>query len=227
MPDQPRALMLFAAGLGTRMGALTRTRPKPLLEVAGRAMIDHALDIAELAGVPRIVVNTHYKAALLESHLDGRNLTISHEHELLDTGGGLRAALPLLGPGPVFTMNSDVLWTGPNPLATLRDDWRAESGALLLLVPARRARGYRGSGDFSLSPDGRLTRGGDLVYTGAQILWPDGLADFPQAAFSLNHLWDVMERRGTLRGVVHPGGWCDAGHPDGLIEAEAMLRGQE
>jgi N-acetyl-alpha-D-muramate 1-phosphate uridylyltransferase len=228
MPDQPLALMLFAAGLGLRMGELTRTRPKPLIEVAGRPMIDHALELAGQAGVCRTVVNTHYLADQLAAHLGGRpGLSISHEPELLETGGGLRAALPLLGAGPVFTLNSDSVWTGPNPLTALRRAWGKAMGALLLLVPHEHARGYRGFGDFRLASDGRLMRGGPLVYTGAQILRTESLDAIAPTAFSLNLVWDALAAQGGLYGVVHDGGWCDVGHPAGIVEAEAMLSGQE
>lgn len=217
----PAALMLFAAGRGTRMGALTAERPKPLIPVAGRPLIDHALALA--ARVPRVVVNTHAHAAQLHAHLAGRPVAISHEPELLETGGGLRAALPLLGPGPVYTLNADAVWTGPNPLATLAAAWGPGMEALLLLVPAARARGRQGPGDFTLGADGRLARGGDLVYTGAQIVDPGGLAEIPERAFSLNRLWDRTAARGGLYGALHHGGWADVGHPAGIAEAEAML----
>lgn len=220
----PRALMLFAAGRGTRMGALTADRPKPLIAVAGRPLIDHALALAEAAGVARVVVNTHHYSAQMADHLAGR-VTLSHEPELLETGGGLRAALPLLGQGPVFTLNSDAVWTGPNPLETLRTAWAPEMGALLLLVPLARATGRLGAGDFTLGADGRLRRGGDLVYTGAQILWPGGVEGVAEAAFSLNRVWDGMLAEGRLFGLVHPGGWADVGHPAGIAAAEALLAG--
>ena len=111
--------MVFAAGLGTRMMPLTADRPKPMVEVAGRPLIDHALRIAEGAGCAPIVVNTHYRPDALRGHLRGRSVRLSHESTLLDTGGGLRAALPLLGPGPVLTLNSDMVWHGPNPFEAL------------------------------------------------------------------------------------------------------------
>lgn len=226
MRPDPAALMLFAAGLGTRMGALTRDRPKPLIPVAGRALIDHALALASGAGVARIVVNTHAHAALLRAHLQGRGVLLSHEPELLDTGGGLRAALPLLGAGPVATLNSDAVWTGPNPLRTLRQAWRAMAqpdAALLLLVPARRVHGRQGGGDFALDGAGRLSRGGDLVYTGAQILPSGALDGMPPGAFSLNLVWDALAAQGRLFGTLHPGHWADVGHPAGIAAAEAML----
>ncbi|OZA00061.1 MAG: nucleotidyltransferase, partial [Rhodobacterales bacterium 17-64-5] len=130
----PFPLMLFAAGFGTRMGALTADRPKPLVMVAGRALIDHALDVAAGAGADRVVVNTHYRADQIAAHLAGRGVKISPEDPILETGGGLRAALPLLGPGPVAILNSDAIWTGANPLTQLAAAWDgARMEALLLL----------------------------------------------------------------------------------------------
>ena len=214
--------MIFAAGFGTRMRPLTETHPKPLIEVAGRPLIDHALHLAQ--GSEPIVVNTHYLGDQIARHLSDRDIHVVHEPEILDTGGGLRNALPLLGPGPVITLNSDAVWTGPNPLDTLRAAWDAERmDALLLLVPGPAARGYTGEGDFAVDTEGRLTRGAGHVYSGAQIIKPEGLADVPDAAFSLNLLWNAMQPEGRLFGVVHQGGWCDVGHPGGIAEAEAML----
>ncbi|HDR27305.1 nucleotidyltransferase family protein [Rhodovulum sp.] len=222
MPD---ALMLFAAGFGTRMGALTAERPKPLIAVAGRALIDHALDLARDAGIARIVVNTHYRAEQLHDHLSGRGVTISHEAgAILDTGGGLRKALPLLGADTVFTLNSDAIWTGPNPLRRLADAWDPHRmDALLLLVAADAARGYRGPGDFALDAEGRVSRAGPSVYTGAQIVRTELLGDIAEEAFSLNRVWDRAIAAGRLFGILHAGGWCDVGHPGGIAEAEAML----
>jgi len=218
--------MIFAAGFGTRMGALTANRPKPLIEVAGRPLIDHALGLARAAGIARVVVNTHYLADQLATHLEGRpGVSVSHEPDrILDTGGGLRAALPLLGGGPVFTLNSDAVWTGPNPLRQLAESWDpGRMDGLLLLVDADRARGYRGVGDFSLDPEGRLSRGGPGVYTGAQILTTALLAEVAEPAFSLNTIWTRMIAEHRLFGLRHAGGWCDVGHPDGIAAAEAML----
>lgn len=223
MRPLPQSLMLFAAGLGTRMRPLTDTLPKPLIRVGGRPLIDHALALAEDAGIARIVVNTHYRADQIAAHLAGRNVVLSHEPEILETGGGLRAALPLLGPGPVYTLNSDVVWTGPNPLKTLGDHWREEMGALLVLVPADRATGHSGKGDFALSPDGRITRGGPLVYACAQILRPEGMATIPDRVFSLNRYWDMLIAEGRAFGTLHPGGWADVGRPENIALAEALL----
>lgn len=229
MPDAfPFPLMLFAAGFGTRMGALTATRPKPLIPVAGRPLIDHALDQAAAAGAARIVVNTHYLAPQIAAHLSGRpGITISHEPEILETGGGLRAALPGLGPGPVAVLNSDGIWTGENPLAQLARAWDpARMETLLLLLPADRARGPGSRGDFRLHPDGRIDRGRggeDQVYIGACLLSPDRLAGIAEPKFSLNRVWDLMIAAGTAFGVLHRGGWCDVGHPEGIAEAERLL----
>jgi MurNAc alpha-1-phosphate uridylyltransferase len=218
--------MVFAAGFGTRMGALTAARPKPLIEVAGRALLDHALALAEGQDLARIVVNAHYHAGQVEAHLAGRaDVSVSVElPDILDTGGGLRAALPLLGEGPVFTLNSDAVWTGPNPLATLRAAWDpARMDALLLLLPRERAAGHVGPGDFVPAQGGALSRGAGLVYTGAQIVNPDRLAAIPERVFSLNRLWDALIPEGRLHGVIHPGGWCDVGRPGSIPLAEAML----
>ena len=224
MPD---AVMLFAAGFGTRMGALTQARPKPLIEIAGRPLIDHALDLTQHAGITRRAVNTHYLGEQIAAHLAGRpGIDVSHEWpEILDTGGGLRNALPLLGDGPVFTLNTDAVWTGPSPLGALASAWDASRmDALLLLVPLERARGRTGGGDFTMAPDGRLGRKGPLVYTGAQILATERVAARPAGAFSLNTVWDEIAAEGRLFGAIHAGGWCDVGHPGGIAEAEALLR---
>ena len=222
MPD---ALMLFAAGFGTRMGALTADRPKPLVEVAGRPLIDHALAIADGFGPLRRVANAHYRADQLAAHLAGRRVELSHEMpEILDTGGGLRAALPLLGTEPVFTLNTDAVWTGPNPLQQLTRVWDPDRmDALLLCAAPGSVVGRKGGGDFTLGPDKRLIRGGPLVYTGAQILKTDGLDGIEAPAFSLNLLWNDMAARGRLFGVMFDGRWCDVGHPDGIVAAEQML----
>lgn len=224
------ALMVFAAGFGTRMGALTVDRPKPLIPVAGRALIDHALDLGLAAGAAPVVVNLHYKAEMLAAHLAGREVRLSPEHpHILDTGGGLRAALPLLGPGSVFTLNSDAVWAGENPLIQLAGAWdAARMDALLLLLPADHATGFAGQGDFVMAPSGRIARaagGPGLAYLGAQIINPEGLADIPEEVFSLNRLWDRQIAAGRAYGLIHRGGWCDVGRPEGIAEAEALLAG--
>ena len=220
----PRALMLFAAGFGTRMGALVADRPKPLIKVGGRCLLDHALAQAEHAGVTRIVVNAHYLAGQVQAHLAGRDgVRVVVEDPILETGGGLRAAVPLLGPGPVFTLNSDAVWMGPPALETLRAAWDPDRmEALLLVVPAARALGHPGR-DFVPGPDGRLTRGAGWAYTGAQIVNPARLAQVEGDVFSLNRLWDMAAEQGRLFGVEHPGMWADVGRPETIAQAEKML----
>ena len=222
MPD---AILLFAAGFGTRMGVLTADRPKPLIKVAGEPLIDHALALADGFGPLTRVANAHYKAGMLADHLADKNVTVSAETpDILDTGGGLRAALPLLKTDPVFTLNTDAVWSGPNALRLLADAWDGDRmDALLLCVPLPRALGRQGGGDFSLGPEGQLIRGGDLVYTGAQILRTGGLADIPDRVFSLNLLWNRIAETGRLHGLTYPGRWCDVGRPEGIELAERML----
>jgi MurNAc alpha-1-phosphate uridylyltransferase len=217
-------LMVFAAGFGTRMGALTANRPKPLIPVAGKPLLDHALDLADQAGAGPVVVNTHYMA----DQIARRPVTLSHESdEILETGGGLRKALPHLGQGPVMTLNSDAVWTGQNPLSQLAAHWDPDRmDALLLLLPVGQAMGHNGMGDFLIGADGRLARAkgaAGLVYLGAQILRCDRLAAVGRPVFSLNILWDEMIDRGRAFGLVHDGGWCDVGRPEGIAQAEAML----
>lgn len=221
-----RPLMIFAAGLGTRMRPLTETTPKPLIPVADRTLLDRALDLGRAAGTGPIVVNTHYLGHRIAAHLAGRDVAISDESgTILDTGGGLRQALPLLGQGPVMTLNPDVVWTGPNPLAALDAAWRDDMDALLMLVPLDRATARQGAGDFSLDDAGRISRRGDFVYAGAQIIRPDRLADIPERVFSLNRLWDLLIAGGRVHGIVHPGGWCDVGYPGAIPLAEGLLHG--
>ena len=223
--------MIFAAGRGTRMRHLTADRPKPMVEAAGRPLIDHALDLLAGAGVTRAVVNTHYHPAPLEAHLAAQSrvaITLSPEPELLETGGGLKAAAPLLAPGPVLTLNADAIWTGANPVTQLLAAPPPQGGARLMLVPAERARGHRGPGDLFLGEDGRLTRRGSAasapyVYTGAQIIDPAPVRAWPETVFSLNPVWDAMLAAGLLYGAVHPGDWCDVGQPESIPLAEALL----
>lgn len=224
----PEALMLFTAGFGTRMGTLTRDRPKPLIKVGGRTLLDHALDQVDAAGIRRTVANLHYLPDQIRQHLvDRPDITFSAETgSILETGGGLLRALPLLGRGPVFTLNTDAVWTGANPILTLREAWDpACMDGLLLLVPRESAIGHAGAGDFDLDPDGRLRRGQGHVYTGAGIVRTEGLAQVGETVFSLNRLWNTMAAAGRLYGTIHRGGWCDVGRPESIPLAERMLRG--
>jgi len=217
--------MIFAAGFGTRMGALTANRPKPLLEIGGMTLLDRAIEIGRAAGMSRIVVNTHYLSEQVEAAVAGRDIAISREMPvILDTGGGLLKASSELGSQIVFTMNPDALHLGPNPLSVLHAAWKAcNSGALLLLVPPERAEMRKGGGDFTIGPEGALTRGGPLIYTGVQIIDIDGLDEIPGPAFSLNVHWDNLAAEGRLRGVVYPGRWCDVGTPEALAHAGTLL----
>ncbi|WP_394151617.1 nucleotidyltransferase family protein [Loktanella salsilacus] len=218
------SVMLFAAGMGTRMAPLTADRPKPLIRVADKTLLDHALDLTDVPQVGRRVVNVHYKAGMVRAHLAGRNVAISAEDPLLETGGGLRHALPLLGTGPVMTLNTDAVWHGPNPLAQLAGAWQPQMEALLLLVPPAQVAGHVGKGDFAIAPDGRLNRAPAMIYTGAQIMRTDRLGDVPMDAFSLNLIWNEMAQRGGLYGVRYDGRWCDVGRPDCIPLAEQMLQ---
>ncbi|MDP3193965.1 nucleotidyltransferase family protein [Tabrizicola sp.] len=229
MPGFPLPLMIFAAGFGTRMGALTQDRPKPLIPVAGKPLIDHALEIGLQAGVTRTVVNTHYLADQMTEHLAGRDVAISHEAgAILETGGGLKAALPLLGGGPVAILNSDGIWTGTNPLTQLAQAWDpARMEALLLLLPLDRTLAHGPKADFHLAPDGRISRGQggeNHLYIGAQILQTPRIAATPDAVFSLNKPWTEMIAEGTAFGLVHDGDWCDVGHPEGIAAAERLIQ---
>ncbi len=225
MIGTPHAAMLFAAGFGTRMGALTKDRPKPLIEVAGRPLIDHALDLVDALRPLRVVANLHYHADQLADHLAGRDVMISREEQrILDTGGGLRAALPLLGSDPVFTLNSDAIWAGPNPLNLLKDQWNPDKmDALLMCVPVGQTLGHTGPGDFTQDSTGRIVRGAGLVYGGVQILKTEALHDIAEDVFSLNVLWDRMLQQKRLFALSYPGRWCDVGRPEGIDLAEGLI----
>lgn len=229
----PTHAMVLAAGLGTRMRPLTLTRPKPLIAVAGRTMLDRALDRLRTAGVGRIVVNAHWLAPLLADHVAGQSdITLSPEAEVLETGGGVVNALPLLGEDPFYVVNSDIIWTdGAVPalerLARTWDDSRMD--AVLLLVPTDRAMGYDGVGDFFLDPSGIPTRRGDrtgapLLFSGVQILAPRLFAGLAPTRFSLNLVYDRALAAGRLAAIIHDGGWYHVGTPDALEPTEAALR---
>ncbi len=228
---RPFPLMLFAAGYGTRMGRLTADRPKPLVTVAGRPLLDHALALADAAEVRRMVINLHYRGQQIVDHLSGReDFGFSWERDvILETGGGLRQATPLLGESPVLTLNTDAVWTGTNPLTALMGAWDGtRMDALLLLAPAEAVLGHTGKGDFLMDANGRLARANGaagLVYLGAQIVRVEGLAEIKEPVFSLNRLWDRQIATGRIYGLVHEGGWCDVGRPESIPLAEALLNG--
>ncbi|MGR3617156.1 MAG: nucleotidyltransferase family protein [Paracoccaceae bacterium] len=219
-------LMIFAAGFGTRMGALTKTQPKPLIAVGGQALLDHTLNMARAVTPARIVVNTHYLADQIADHLADSDVIISNEQPtILDTGGGLRKALPLLNNETVLTSNSDAIWSGVNPMQFALDHWQPDKmDALLVCVPLAQTRGRQGAGDFSTDADGRISRGGDLVYGGVQVLKTERLSQIKEDVFSLNLLWNQMQAEGRLFAVEYPGLWCDVGHPEGIDVAKKLNR---
>lgn len=229
----PQTAMIFAAGRGTRMQHLTTSRPKALVEVAGQSLLDIALGQVQAAGVKDVIVNAHYFGDQIVRHIGDLNQTeirISNEpDQLLETGGGMRHAAPLLGDNPVFTLNADTVWRGVNPLDCLRNAWEPDKMEALLLVIAKdRATGHKSAGDFSLDPAGRPIRRGNrdsapYVYVGCQIIAPALVYAHPETVFSFNTIWDQMIARGTLFATVFPGQWCDVGQPDSIPLAEAML----
>lgn len=228
--------MVMAAGLGKRMRPLTATQPKPMVRVAGKPLIDHALDRLASAGVSKAVVNVHYLADVLEAHLAIRALpkvTVSDERaELLETGGGMVKALPHL-PDPFFCLNADNIWLdGPrSAFHDLSSRWdAAEMDALLLLVPHARALNFRGAGDFTMDGLGRLTRRrpgrvAPFIYTGIQLVSHRLLRAAPDGKFSTNLLWDRAAAEGRLFGASFTGLWFEVGTPQAIAPTEEALRG--
>jgi MurNAc alpha-1-phosphate uridylyltransferase len=233
----PHTAMVMAAGLGKRMRPLTATRPKPLVSVAGKPLIDHVFDRLKTGGVARAVVNVHYLADTLVAHLgdrfDGVEVVVSDERkQLMETGGGLVQARDLLGAEPVLVVNSDNLWIdGPvDTLKLLASRWDdATMDALLLVVPLARAHNFRGPGDFHLGPDGRIVKRrregtvAPFAYTGVQIIHPRLIADWPEGPFSTNLFWDRAIAAGRAFGQVHQGLWFDVGTPAAIPRTEALL----
>ena len=235
--EVPDTAMIMAAGLGKRMRPLTATKPKPLIEVAGKALLDHVLDHLQAAGVKKIVVNVHYLADAVEAHLASRDhgleVTISDERQqLLETGGGLIKAEPLIEADPFLAINSDNFWVdGPaDTLKLLASHWDADRmDALLLLVPLARAQNHKGMGDFHMDRTGRLrrrdkSRVAPFVFTGIQMLSKRLLRDAPEGAFSTNILWNRAIEEGRCFGAVHQGLWFDVGTPKSIKMTEATLQ---
>ena len=235
--EVPHTAMIMAAGLGKRMRPLTATRPKPLIEVNGKALLDHVLEKLHAAGVRKVVVNVHYLADALEAHLASRahglDVVISDERNLLlETGGGLVQADPLIDADPFLSLNSDNLWVdGPaDTLRLLASHWDdAKMDALLLLVPLARALNHKGMGDFHMGRTGRLRRRqrshvAPFVFTGIQMLSKRLLRDAPQGPFSTNILWDRAIEEGRCFGAVHQGLWFDVGTPASIPLTEAALQ---
>ena len=228
--------MVLAAGIGKRMRPLTASRPKPLVRVDGRPLIDHSLDKLVEAGVSRAVVNVHYLPGQIEAHLAQRSepeIAISDERDaLLETGGGMIKALPLIDADPFFCLNSDNVWLdGPQTVfAALSDAWDPERmDALLLLVSHARAFNYNGRGDFHLDPLGQISRRkagrvAPFIYTGIQIVSQRLLRDAPEGAFSTGVLWDRAIAEGRLYGSSHGGLWFEVGAPQMIAPTEAALQ---
>ena len=241
MSAGPNTAMVLAAGLGTRMRPLTDDRPKALVEVAGQALIDHVLRRLGESGVERAVVNVHWFAERLESHLAARSggpeIVISDERaELLETGGGLKRAAAILGSDPVFVANIDSVWTdngapGDSALNQLARLWNPSiMDAALLLARREGSIGFEGGGDFFLAGDGRLTFRGDapeapFAYMGVLICRPDYVADGPDGPFSLSGFWRRSAAAGRLYGCVLDGDWMHVGDPEARDAAEVKLAG--
>lgn len=235
MTERLSTAMVLAAGLGARLRPMTDRVPKPLVPLRGRPLIDHVLDRLADAGISKAVVNVHFRADQLEQHLTGRHkpsVKISDERDaLLDTGGGVMRALPLIGSGPFLIHNSDSVWVegiGSN-LARLIDSFDpARMDCFMLLALAATSIGYDGAGDFNMDANGRLERRGarrlaPFVFAGVSIASPALLEGAPQGPFSLNSLWDQAAERGRLFGIRLDGVWMHIGTPDALEAAERWL----
>jgi N-acetyl-alpha-D-muramate 1-phosphate uridylyltransferase len=232
----PETAMVMAAGLGKRMRPLTATRPKPLIQIAGTTFLDHVLDHLRTAGVGKIVVNAHYLADALEAHLRTKaadfDVVISDERDqLLETGGGLIKALPLIDDDPFLCVNTDNIWVdGPlNALELMASRWDdARMDVLMLLIPYARANHHQGMGDFHLDAVGHISRRkpgrvAPFVWTGIQLLSKRLIVDPPSAAFSTNIFWDRAIAARRAFGLVHQGLWFDVGTPGAIPKTEAML----
>jgi N-acetyl-alpha-D-muramate 1-phosphate uridylyltransferase len=227
-----RRAMILAAGLGLRMRPLTETVPKPLVELAGKPLIAYALDRLKGASVEQVVVNVHWLPEQVESWARAQaapEILISDERdELLETGGGVAKALPLLGDAPFFVLNSDSTWIeGAKPaLERMREAWRpAVMDGLLLVCPTAHTVGYCGQGDFHLEPEGRLVRRAPgqvapFVFAGCYLAAPQLFASAPEGPFSMNVLWDRALAAGRLHGLRHDGVWLHVGTPDAIAPAE-------
>jgi MurNAc alpha-1-phosphate uridylyltransferase len=229
--------MVLAAGFGTRMRPLTNTTPKPLIPVAGQPIIAHGFDRLRAAHVTKAVVNAHYLAEQIEAwcaSVASPETIVSDERDaILDTGGGIARALPLLGADPFFVLNSDSFWIdrGTPALTRLRAAWNdAEMDCLLLLCDPAHTTGYDGSGDFVLGGDGRLTRAKHapsqkaLAYIGGYLVHPRLFTHAPQGAFSMNLLWDRAIAAGRLHGLAHDGHWLHVGTPEAIGAAKDWLK---
>lgn len=229
--------MILAAGKGTRLRPRTDKTPKPLVKVAGKALIDYSFDLLQLAGIQQVVVNKHHLADQIEDHVrakQGFNICISDETDkLLETGGGVRKALPMLGSSPFFVLNSDVIVLdhGPSSIRRMQECWNlAKMDALLLLHPTSTAVGYEGQGDFFMDDAGQITRrvagrSAPYMFTGIQMLNPALFDDVEEGIFSLNLLYDKAAAAGRLFGLPHDGQWLHVGTEDALVVATEKING--
>ena len=235
----PKSAMVLAAGMGMRMRPLTDKMPKPMVRLDGKPLIDHVLDRIDETGIPQAIVNVHYHADQLEKHVKVRKqpkIAISDEREqLLDTGGGVKRALPKLGKEPFLIHNSDSLWIDgvQSNLKRLADAFDPETmDCLLLLALGSASLGYDGRGDFVMAADGVLRRRPErevapFVFTGVAIAHPRLFADTPDGPFSLNLVWDRAIQQGRLHGIRLDGVWMHVGTPDALADAELLLNGAD
>ncbi len=226
------AAMVLAAGLGTRMRAADEERPKPLVELCGKPLIDWVLERVRKAGIENIVVNTHYRAEQIEAHLAGQaGIRISREETLLETGGGVKKALPLLGDGPFLVVNADAIWLdGPQPaLQRLIAAWQPEvMDMLLMLQPTAWVTGYQRAGDYFLDPLGKARRRTELevapyIFAGARITTAAVFEDTPDGPFSFNRIFDRLEESERLYGMPHDGEWYHVGSPGELALAQTEI----
>ena len=227
--------MILAAGLGQRMRPLTDTQPKPLISIAGKTMLERVFEHLKTINVSKIVVNTHYLSPLMEDYIKNHHpeTLISHEEILLETGGGTKKALPLLGEGAFFILNGDSIWSGGKGLRAMECAWdESKMDALLLLIPREKAHGYEGRGDFFMSLDGSLLRpepaqNAPFVYIGVQIVSPLLFQNAPEGPFSMNLLWDKALQQNRLYGYVHQGDWFHISTSEDLQKYEPQVARME
>lgn len=236
MISVPETAMVLAAGLGTRMRPLTLETAKPLLQVSGKALIDHLLDNLSEAGVQRAIVNVHWCADQVEAHVGARSdmeILISDERsEVLETGGGLAKARPLLGDDPIFVVNTDAFWgpAGPEPAQELVAAFEPETmDELMLLADTGRCLGYHGAGDFFLAEDASLSRRGEAdrapwAYAGLRIIKPQLYDGQPVEPFSANRIWTDLIPKGRIKGITLDRFWLHVGDPQALKDAEMWMR---
>lgn len=233
-PQNPTNAMVLAAGYGTRMMPLTINTPKPLIKILDKTLLDYTLDELSMGGISHAVVNVHYHADQIETHLQNRrqpHIAISDERsELLETGGGLKKALPLLGQAPFFSCNTDAIFTGVVGDATrmLLSSWNNTMLALLILVPLNKTLGFDGNGDFHLHKHGRITKASEegeapYAFTGLQILHPSLLVDMPDGPFSTRLLWQRAAEQDGIFGCIYPQWWLHVGTPQGVEDAQEFL----